>query len=469
MKVALFILCLLTGLSASAQSMYETFEKKWSTYIGLTSFRTNFKIYHNWIIIGSNGDHLNDPFYLDENAGVKVVDFTSGELVATLEEGEFWDTDVNGVEIIGDLLFFGNDNEEFFCYNLKTLKEVWHIRTSGDVECAPALNDINSDGKLEIIIVTEAGEMSAVDPEDGSYLWTYRTPNFEGFASSTTPYVAFKLYTSFISATHFYTTPELSDLNLDGVKDALVSAGDGYTYAVNGATGELLWRAEAGEYTHSVIPHNNKFLVEFDGYGHFDEDERWEVKSEFDLVAVMNKKGDIEEKILVPNYWSGGDFLADGDKLILPISDGIAQVDMKTKYTRIIYFPDVMEYAEFPDGSLNKTMPLRYDDMPLVWREPSFSVKTVKTAWKHYDRPSTVVQYEIFDEWPGPEYAFVMSDELVVVSQNFVSLRAMAFGKDEWVSHHKTETPPFFFRKNQTTYCITNSSDGNMSLFEVKK
>jgi hypothetical protein len=469
MKVALFILCLLTGVSAGAQSMYEAFDKKWSTYIGLTSFRTNFKIYNNWIIIGSNGDHLNDPFYMDENAGVKVLDFTTGELIATLEEGEFWDTDVNGVEVIGNRLYFGNDNEEFFCYDLKSLKEVWRIRTSGDVECAPALNDINKDGKLELIIVTEAGEMSAVDPEDGSYLWTYRTPSFEGFASSTTPYVAFKLYTSFISATNFYTTPELSDLNMDGVKDALVSAGDGYTYAVNGATGELLWKAAAGEYTHSIIPHKNKFLVEFDGYGHFGENESWEIESAFDFVAVMSKSGDIEEKIKVPNYWAGGDFLADGDKLILPITDGIAQVDMNTKYTRIIYFPDVLEYAEFPDGSINKTMPLRYEPMPLVWKNPSTSVKTIKTAWKHYDRPSTAVQFEIFDEWSGPEYAFLMSDELIIVSQNFVNVRAMAIGSEKKNQYYKTETPPFFFKRNQNTYCITNSHNGNMTLFEVKK
>ncbi len=454
-----------------AQRLTDHLDQKWSTYIGLTTFRTNFKLYNNWIIIGSNGDHVNDPMYMDENAGVKIVDLKSGEIVKTLEEGEFWDTDVNGIEVVGDKLYFGNDNEEFFCYNLKSLTEEWSIRTSGDIECAPALSDINGDGIKELIIATEAGEISALNAKDGKYLWTYRVPGFEGYASSNTNIVAFKIFTTFRTAgTHFYTTPLMDDVNNDGIKDAIISSGDHYTYCVNGKTGALIWRVEGGEYTHEIIKYNGHYLVQTNE-NIFNNEETEQYSSwDFDYVRILDKTGRKNQtaNIRIPNYYSGGDFLVEDDKIITPISDGIAQVDIKTGKTRIIYFPDVEEYEQFSNGNINFTKPKTYSKAPAAWDKAHIPYITVNTTWKRWTRPTTVCEAEVLPEWEGEEYCFHYSDRLVVVRHDFSSIRIMSIGKNELGTTKTTEAEPMFFNRGGQSYYLSATSDGKLHLFEMK-
>lgn len=56
---------------------------------------------------------------------------------------------------------------------------VWKIVVSGDVEAEPVLLDIK--GKKAIVYATELGEVKAVDPETGRAIWSYFTPDFNGW------------------------------------------------------------------------------------------------------------------------------------------------------------------------------------------------------------------------------------------------------------------------------------------------
>jgi hypothetical protein len=124
----------------------------WKTEIGNTTFRTNLFIKDSLLIIGSNGDNYMDYTFSDEKSGVYFLNPRNGKIIHDGSESEWGDFDINGVLVYNNLLYYGNDNEEFICSDLRG-NIIWRKVASGDVEHAPAL--INILGRNVIVYASE--------------------------------------------------------------------------------------------------------------------------------------------------------------------------------------------------------------------------------------------------------------------------------------------------------------------------
>lgn len=214
-----------------------TFSLLWKTEIGNVSFRSNLVINNNNLIIGSNGDRYMDYNLYDDNTGVYVINRKTGKIENHFGEDCIGDMDVTGLLQYNNKLYFGNDNDEFFCATLQG-KTIWRKPTSGDIEHEPVL--INVKNQKEIVYASEAGEVRAVNPESGKTIWVYYTPEFNSWKPGDNRMV-FKVKSYFSNTTSFYTKPKLCDLNNDSVEDLVYLTYDSNVFAINGLTGKLLW------------------------------------------------------------------------------------------------------------------------------------------------------------------------------------------------------------------------------------
>ena len=214
-----------------------TFPLLWKTEIGNVTFRSNIILNTNNLIVGSNGDRYMDYNLYDSKSGVYVMNRKTGKIEKHFGEDCIGDMDVTGLLEYNNKLYFGNDNDEFFCTTLQG-KTIWRKPTSGDIEHEPVL--INAKNQKEIIYASEAGEVRAVNPETGKTIWVYYTPDFNSWKPRDNRMV-FKVKAYFSNTTAFYTKPNLCDLNNDGVEDLVYLTYDSKIYAINGLTGKALW------------------------------------------------------------------------------------------------------------------------------------------------------------------------------------------------------------------------------------
>lgn len=218
----------------------DEFKLLWKAKTGISTFRTNVAFNPGELIIGSNGQRLMDYNFIDRSSGVYIVDRKNGDIKKHFGEEVIGDMDVNGIVLYKDKIYFGNDNEEFLCAT-RDGKILWRNPTSGDIEHEPLLLDIK--GKNIIVYASEEGEVQAVDPENGTSLWRYYTPDFNGWKPGDNQNI-FKVRAYFRNSTSFFTKPIAVDLNADKVKDLVYNTYDSKIYAINGLTGKLLWNYE---------------------------------------------------------------------------------------------------------------------------------------------------------------------------------------------------------------------------------
>ena len=218
----------------------------WKSQIGKASFRSNVIIQNNDLIIGSNGEDFMDDYLWDKKSGVHILDRITGKIKRTIANQTLGDMDVNGVLLLNDKIYFGNDNEEFLCTS-KDGKVIWRNPTAGDVEHEPILIK-NNRGKSMIVYATEQGAITAVDQETGKYLWNYYIDGFTGWKPKNNEAI-FKVKALFDNLTAFVTKPVLADLNKDGVNDLI------YKYyfensiiAIDGSSGKELWEYQEETY-----------------------------------------------------------------------------------------------------------------------------------------------------------------------------------------------------------------------------
>ena len=217
---------------------------KWSVDIGKTSYRTNVSLTPSYLIIGSNGDNYMDPYLTDDRNGIHIINRVTGKQVRNFAHGSFGDLDVNGTLIHNNLLYFGNDNDEFICADLNG-KIKYSLPISGDVECESVV--INVDGKEIIVFGTEVGELRAINPAGGETIWQHFHDSFEGWKMGDNRLV-FKIKTHFDSGYLFNEKPILEDLNADGIKDLVFVNIDEF-YSVDGKTGNILYRFDTDDKT----------------------------------------------------------------------------------------------------------------------------------------------------------------------------------------------------------------------------
>ena len=271
-SIYIFILFFLPLATSHAQEMIfnafpdkhvsDLFTTNWKSNVGITNFRTNIVYAENLIFIGSNG--MDAGHTGDEKDGVYAIDPKTGEIIhhyqsehenQSLDTSFKYDGDVSGIAVADGKVFFGADNDHFYCYTIDN-KLLWEKRlipirkgqcyhSSGsyvirgairDIECAPGLSDLTNDGIKDIVIPSESGIVYALNGLDGEIIWKKDL----GEASR-------KFYLN-IGA------PALFDLNKDSIADVFLSSrvknnpcpggASGAFSILDGKTGNMIYQKQ---------------------------------------------------------------------------------------------------------------------------------------------------------------------------------------------------------------------------------
>ena len=246
MRNLVYILSIILLLSVAESkekniSKLESAKINWKSPIGNVSFRTNISKKSNTLFIGSNGNHFMDYGLIDDGNGIYAINAINGKIKNHFQGEKFGDMDVNGVLIHDNKLFFGNDNDEFLCTDLKG-NLIYRLPTSGDIEFEPVL--IKRNKKNIIVYGTETGELRAINPSNGNTVWKYFHENFEGWKEGDDR-TLFKVKMHFYSSRDFFfDKPVLKDVNNDDVADLIFTLGSYDIIMIDGKTGKDLYNID---------------------------------------------------------------------------------------------------------------------------------------------------------------------------------------------------------------------------------
>jgi len=181
-----------------------------------------------------------------KNAGIKIVDdngkllaeWMDKDVVCPYGEARAYDINNDGKDeiLVGSL----GDEEignRFYVlsYENGEIKELWRYQMHFWVFCAPAVADLDGDGKVEIIVTSYDLCVYCFDAE-GNLLWRYITKGGIQYA-----------YSGAIKRELFY--PVVADINKDGYKEIIVNTAIydkknwSAIYCLN-YNGELIWKRE---------------------------------------------------------------------------------------------------------------------------------------------------------------------------------------------------------------------------------
>ena len=239
--------------TTSNPPLYPRFENTnpllWKSAMGSASFRTNLYVDQNNVVIGSNGDRFLDYTLIDPTSGLYIINSKNGKIRKALTNQKWGDFDVNGVAVLNNRIYFGNDNEEFMCVDFNG-QTIWKNVASGDVEGPPVVLEINN--TKVVVYATELGEVKAVDPQTGRAVWSYFIPDFKGWKEGDSRTI-FKVKAFFTNTQSFFTRPSVTDVNGDGVKDLVYAGYNDIIYCISGSDGKLLWSLDDPNTDFSVL------------------------------------------------------------------------------------------------------------------------------------------------------------------------------------------------------------------------
>lgn len=215
----------------------------WSSQVGKTTFRTEIAHLGDRLYVGSNGQRYKD-FIGDSDNGVHILHARTGQRERSIVGGSWGDNDVNGTLALNGRIYFGSDNDEFFCVS-DVGDLIWRVPCSGDVEHVPVALPLPS-GQTAVVYATERGEVRALNPDDGSTLWTHYQAGFDGWKPGENRFV-FRVQNHLTDASGYFTAPNVEDVNEDGTLDLVYTTGQG-TEAISGADGSTLWKNKLGAY-----------------------------------------------------------------------------------------------------------------------------------------------------------------------------------------------------------------------------
>ena len=141
-------------------------------------------------------------------------------------------------------MVFGSDDARIWALDLYNGSLLWRYTTRSTIHGSPAIADINSDGRQEIVATCFDGNVYALNG-DGTRLWM-TTPS-----AGSRPIQA---------------SPAVGDINNDGRPEVVISTLEGMAYALAGADGKPLWNHTMGytekDYT-ALVP----VITDLDGDG----------------------------------------------------------------------------------------------------------------------------------------------------------------------------------------------------------
>lgn len=229
--------------NATAQDIHDHLPLKWTADIGQISYRTLPALTNGRLFVGSNGNYFRD-FRIEDAGGVYILEPATGEVVGKIGAESWGDLDVNGVVAHGGRVFFGNDNDEFMCYDGGTLEPVWRLPVSCDVEHAPSLVRFPG-GRMVVVFATECGEVRAVNPADGETVWVHYADDFAGWRPGKTRFVYRVAAATLESPWIYFAPPAEVEVDGDGVVDLVYSRTGGQTVALSGLTGATLFALDS--------------------------------------------------------------------------------------------------------------------------------------------------------------------------------------------------------------------------------
>ena len=214
---------------------------RWKAKVGKTTFRTTMALVGDTLVIGTHGDTLNGQG--EASDGVVLLAAATGQRRRLIRTPGTGDLDVGGVAVDGDRIYFSADNAQVVAADLEG-KIHWRSTAKGKVRPAPALADLNGDGKVDVVVGDESGVLRALDGRTGAPLWTATTgPNEYG-------------------ARGFIAAAAIADLDGDGRDDVVAGARDGVLAARRGRDGFVLWQV-----VHDSGMHASPVIADFDHDG----------------------------------------------------------------------------------------------------------------------------------------------------------------------------------------------------------
>ncbi|MCU0440031.1 MAG: PQQ-like beta-propeller repeat protein [Raineya sp.] len=249
MKNASIFILLFTVFQTYAQNIETVFPLKWKTKIGQTTYRTNILFNKNKIWVGSNGytfvknrvDDLDAVFSIDPKTG-NILE----KIIPAWDTKEEPDTDINGIAIEGNKLYFATDAHILYCYDMVQKDFLWQYNAPsanfgdnyGNIESCPLLIDLNNDAEKDIVITVRGRGIVALNGKNGKPLWVNILSESDGA---------------------YLCSPVSVDVNNDKIPD-IISGGWGlgtedgenagvnesHLYALDGKNGKIIWEFNLG-------------------------------------------------------------------------------------------------------------------------------------------------------------------------------------------------------------------------------
>ncbi|MFX1517962.1 MAG: PQQ-binding-like beta-propeller repeat protein [Promethearchaeota archaeon] len=149
------------------------------------------------------------------------------------------------VEITGDDIMdiIVSSDDYLYAIDGASGEQLWNY--SADVTTVPSIGDLDNDGKPEVVFGDFLANVTALNAEDGSWLWDFPLADV-GFITQ-----------------RVYAPPVIGDVDADGKMEVVIGsasvsvpfigAADNYFHAINGEDGSLLWEIYKGAHANSSI------------------------------------------------------------------------------------------------------------------------------------------------------------------------------------------------------------------------
>ena len=181
--------------------------------------------------------------FVSSGTGKKLWDFTPTEKVYTSnlgwhhEETRSWDS----LEYFhhGEAKLFVTSWRALYCLDITTGKQIWRHSGDDDFWNIALLNDIDGDGKKDIIVNTQEGALRAVSSATGKIIWNSVLE--EGYEYKAN--LAFATL-KFTSPKSLWKPVPIDDITGDGIDEIAVGSEMGFVYLLDGMNGKKLWEKD---------------------------------------------------------------------------------------------------------------------------------------------------------------------------------------------------------------------------------